>query len=85
MIINYQRKILEKYFNLITWISVPPLADCKAAPAPATNAAPALFDMAWAAWSAACADADCNKRFYFGLLSKYIPRILLFNRGRINI
>lgn len=43
---------------IFTCISVPPFAGWSAAPAPATKAAPALFEMACAAWRAACADAD---------------------------
>lgn len=54
-------------FNIVkvpTCISVPPFAGCKAAPAPATRAAPALFEIACAAWSAACADADCKQKTF---------------------
>lgn len=49
---------------VVTCISVPPFAGCRAAPAPATSAAPALLEMAWAACNAACADADCKNITY---------------------
>lgn len=40
---------------------MPPFAGWRAAPAPATRAAPALLEIACAACSAACADADCKQ------------------------
>lgn len=65
MVKNYNDIILH-LINLVvfTCISVPPFAGCRAAPAPATSAAPALLEMAWAACNAACADADCKNITY---------------------
>lgn len=57
-------KVKRQYKKIFTCISVPPFAGCKAAPAPATSAAPALLEMACAACSAACADADCKNITY---------------------